>query len=117
MPSTDNRDNSQQTILACIVRHGTLCRFTSQTRLARGASLRVSIGDIADLLELSPREIEELRKLHNDPKPKEVQDYNHVLPVQDGRVVAFCDMDDCGGAVSWPLLHDVGLAFAPLAAA
>lgn len=44
----------------------------SQTRLARGASLRVSIGDIADLLELSPREIEELRKFHNDPKPKEV---------------------------------------------
>lgn len=43
-----------------------------QTRLARGASLRVSIGDIADLLELSPREIEELRKFHNDPKPKEV---------------------------------------------
>ena len=43
-----------------------------QTRLARGASLRVSIGDIADLLELSPREIEELRKLHNDPKPREV---------------------------------------------
>lgn len=34
--------------------------------------MRVSIGDIADLLELSPREIEELRKLHNDPKPKEV---------------------------------------------
>ena len=44
-----------------------------QTRLARGASLRVSIGDIADLLELSPREIEELRKFHNDPKPKEVR--------------------------------------------
>lgn len=44
-----------------------------QTRLARGASLRVSIGDIADLLELSPREIEELRKVHNDPKPKEVR--------------------------------------------
>lgn len=46
--------------------------FVFQTRLARGASLRVSIGDIADLLELSPREIEELRKLHNDPKPREV---------------------------------------------
>lgn len=44
-----------------------------QTRLARGASLRVSIGDIADLLELSPREIEELRKAHNEPKSKEVR--------------------------------------------
>ena len=48
--------------------------FVFQTRLARGASLRVSIGDIADLLELSPRQIEELRKLHNDPKPREVID-------------------------------------------
>ena len=32
----------------------------------------MSIGDIADLLGLSHREIEELRKLHNAPKPKEV---------------------------------------------
>lgn len=53
-----------------------------QTRLARGASLRVSIGDIADLLELSPREIEELRKFHNDPKPKEVR----VARVEGGGV-------------------------------
>ncbi|CAM9661479.1 unnamed protein product [Ascophyllum nodosum] len=43
-----------------------------KTRLARGASLRVSIGDIADLLGLSHREIEELRQLHNGPKPKEL---------------------------------------------
>lgn len=44
--------------------------------------MRVSIGDIADLLELSPREIEELRKFHNDPKPKEVR----VARVEGGGV-------------------------------
>lgn len=56
-----------------------------QTRLARGASLRVSIGDIADLLELSPREIEELRKLHNDPKPKEVRLGSMFTSIRDVR--------------------------------
>ncbi|CAM9758574.1 unnamed protein product, partial [Discosporangium mesarthrocarpum] len=43
-----------------------------KTRLTKGSALRVSIGDIADLLEMSPRDIEELRKQHNDPKPKEL---------------------------------------------
>ncbi|CAB1111260.1 unnamed protein product [Ectocarpus sp. CCAP 1310/34] len=86
-----------------------------KTRLARGASLRVSIGDIADLLELSPREIEELRKLHNDPKPKELHvggtRRNLVLPpalVESffrGAITAI--KDEVATQLSTPDLHDL----------
>lgn len=52
-----------------------------QTLLKRGDSLRVSIEDIASLVELSPRQVEKLRKIHNDLKPKEVPSIS-ILPLQ-----------------------------------